>query len=212
MAHIPLFEGQGSSSLYSVKTAATVRRDAKSSSATELLLAACHATLLEEISSLSLDEQEALNFEICFPEDLLFLPSKYHTHPIIEGVTLCLFQLLRYVAHVESLPVTFESYAGEITDVAGFCSGILPATVVACSGTQHEFITFGVQAYRLAFWIGYRCSSYADSVIQGQFRDDPWALVVFGLDRDTLSQKLKEFHCQVVYTSTNSMPHIWANK
>ncbi|KAI9884338.1 MAG: Type I Iterative PKS [Watsoniomyces obsoletus] len=194
---IVLFGGQGSSSLFSPPAAATASLDAHSSPVAAELLSKCHAALLSELQVLTEDPLkiiEGLVEDFITPEKLLAPGSAHRENPIIQGTTICLYQLLRYLAEVQGNEAGVEHVFPELLEVTGFCSGLLPATVVASSRTAREFIEFGVAAYRLSFWIGYRSSSYCQDLLGRRWKDLPWSLVLTGIDRSQVSQALDTFH------------------
>lgn len=85
------------------------------------------------------------------PENLLAPDVVYHDNPIIQGTSICLHQLLRYLSNLEECRLKHEPAFGQIVETAGFRSGILSAAVVASSPSIQESIDHGVDAFRLAF-------------------------------------------------------------
>ncbi|KAI9672396.1 MAG: Type I Iterative PKS [Caeruleum heppii] len=197
---IALFGGQGSLSLFSEKTSAVASSDAVSSAAARLLLSSCHAAFLEEAVAASSDPTESVGVDVTHfsrPDHLLKPDSNLQNNPVVQGTTLCLFQLLRYLSHVAASSSSFEYAADHLSEAAGFCSGVLPAAVVASCRTELEFVAAGVQAFRLAFWIGYRCAAYAEKTLGKQWNEIPWSLVVLGMRKEQLVQSLNDFHSTV---------------
>lgn len=155
-----LFGGQGSLTIFSPHTAAAVEEDARSTSAA-LLLSRCHATFLEEIASLDIESRKLLGVDTAHftsPRELLVPNAQYHTHPILQATTVFFCQTLHYLAQTQQLHGTFEESFREITETAGFSSGLLPAAVVARSSTSDDFVVSATAAFRLAFWTA--CRSY----------------------------------------------------
>ncbi len=195
-----LFGGQGSSSLFSSQGALAATNDVKSSVAAAILLSKCHAAFLEEVQGLGIARSEVFGDECDFfnsPEKLLAPDATYHDNPIIQGTTICLYQLLRYLANVRGSELEFKSAFQKILETAGFCSGILPAAVVASSRTVQEYVDFGVEAFRLAFWTGYRSTLYCQKILGRRWKELPWSLVVMGLNEDQMLAKVEDFHNQV---------------
>ncbi len=195
--NVVLFGGQGSPSLFSPHTASIASHDAQSSSAATILLSRCHAAFLEEVFNIGSAPTEIFGSEEDFfsrPAKLLAPDPVYHDNPIIQGTTICLYQLLRYISSVSSFPsVDLDSYLQQTCETAGFCSGILTASVVSSSKTIQQFIDFGVEAFRLAFWVGYRSSLYCQKVLGCRWKQLSWSLVVLGVDRKQMLAMLEEF-------------------
>ena len=200
---VAFFGGQGNSKLFSEKTAAAALEKAKSSSAAALLISRCHSAFLDELlsartakSPLVLDELT----QVVTPEDLLN-PKAAHDNPIIQGLTLCLHQLLEYLTY--SLPPnsTLESALVQYTNEAvGFCSGILPAIVASSAKTVCQFISYSVQVVRLAFWLGYRVGEYCEEQLGHGWREQgPWAtaLIARDVDVEMLQERVALFNAEV---------------
>lgn len=196
-----LFGGQGSlKDLFCPQGTSTAINDAKSCPAAAILLSKCHAVFLEDVQTLGAAKSTLFGHE----SDLLFSPEKllapdvaYHDNPIIQGTVICLHQLLRYLANLEEYGLVYESAFGQVAETAGFCSGILPAAVVASSPSTQEFINHGVEAFRLAFWTGFQSAVYCERLLGRSWKDHPWSLVVFGLSKDQMSSQLRQFRNQV---------------
>lgn len=200
VGRVIIFGGQGSATLLSRQTASTAAGDARSSPKAAIPLSRCHAAFLEEVQSIGDGRRAVFQDQTDFflsPEDLLAPKSSYHNNGIVQSVTLCLYQLLRYLSVFERSSTSYRSALNSVLETAGFCSGMLPAVVVASSRMVQEFIDFSVEAFRLAFWIGYRSTLYCQKVPGMQWKDIPWSLVVTGLDRDQLSKELDGFREQV---------------
>ncbi len=200
LTKIVLFGSQGSLSPFSSRCALTAAKDAKSSSAAAILLSKCHAAFLKDSQGLvEAGSEVSWNKYDIFtsPQQLLAPDAAYHQDPIIQGTTLCLHQLLRYLSHLEDTGSNVESSIHKIWETAGLCSGILPAAVVASSASVANFIEFGVGAFRLAFWASYRSALYCQKLLRSGWKDIPWSLVIIGLNKDQILAKLQGFHSQV---------------
>jgi hypothetical protein len=154
-----LFGGQGSPSIFSSNTAATADEDARSPSVGSILLLRCHAAFLQELASLDDRTRDCLAINptiFSTPRDLLSPATEFHTHPVIQATTIYLCQLLHYLAEIKNFGGSFEEAFDLLRETAGFSSGLLPATVVAVSRTLDEFLSSGVEIFRVAFWIACR--------------------------------------------------------
>lgn len=81
--------------------------------------------------------------------------------------------------------------------MAGFCSGLLPAAVVASSTTVDDYIDYSKGVIRIAYWIGYQAAELSYNITGHQWRDLPWALSVLGMKRDALEKELREFNSTI---------------
>lgn len=197
-----LFNGQGSTTIFSSGSAAASLDAAKASSAAATLLSRCHAAFLDDLCTI--DHQASRTIAIdtrAFhdPRSLLSPPADYRTHGIIQGTTLLLHQLLHYLAYVETSKTTFDTVFDEILETTGLCSGILPALVVASSQSVQEFVKHGVEAFRLAFWVGYHSTLESHDESRGGFEGKPWMLTVSGIKQSNLQKKLETFCAAVSY-------------
>lgn len=196
---IHLFGGQGSQAFYEKLGLSVVQADARSSLAAQDLLRRCHHAFRDEAAVLSLlypDEYSTLLASFRRPEDLCKPPSCHQSDPIIEGTALCLFQLLRYLARVEASSAFQEAFA-TIHETIGFCSGALAAVVVAASPTIEDFLRNGVEAYRLAFWIGYRSCTYSRSLFKNAEIEKPWSHIILGWSRAETQRQVALFNTEV---------------
>ena len=195
-----LFGGQGSQHLYSQQSASTAITDAKSSTAAAILLSRCHAAFLEDLHALGATKSKVFGNKsklFVSPESLLSPDSEFHDNPVIQGTTIALQQLLRYLAYSTEGPSSYETIWGDIQEAAGFCSGILPAAVVCASSTVEEFVEHAVEAFRLAMWTGYRSAVHCEQLLGRQWKDLPWSMVTYGLDKDEVLARLEDFKSQV---------------
>lgn len=180
--------GQGSR--HSSSSSTRKRVDGRNPSLT-LLLSACHSAFLEEVvaSRSLLPIPEWANFEVSSsPESLLTLRSDQTRNPILEGVSLCVNQLLAYLNYDPNLELS--SHAA----VAGFCSGMLAAVVIACSGSIEEYIKYSKSAIRTAYWLGHRAAELAYKITGEESQRLPWALSVIGMPGKTLETKVEDFN------------------
>ncbi|RPB02892.1 ketoacyl-synt-domain-containing protein [Choiromyces venosus 120613-1] len=197
---IPVFSGQGSLSIFSPKARAVAAKDSSSPTGS-IFLDAVHHAFIEELSSLTAEERSKSGVTLSdfpIPKSLLEPKEKYQTNAIIQGTTLCLFQLLRYLSYVENTPdLKFENLPSKFLEVSGFCSGSLPAAVVASSRTIVNFLSNSLETFKLSFWIGYRCELFriAESVPEEKELLS-WGLVIFGWTREVALDRIKVFNAE----------------
>ncbi|KAJ6485560.1 putative polyketide synthase [Mycena sanguinolenta] len=208
---ILIFAGQGTTTS-AARTQAL--HDALSPSGATLLCA-CHQTFHSELASLPPSQLSiaGIDFEDFKSKDsLLNAPgSRYHHNPIISGTTLFLFQSLRYLSFVEASAVTENSLApfsdvlGRSHCVLGFSSGILPACVVSSSSDLVSYISYAVQAYRIALWIGIRTQIYRVTTLHdGTITDSSqWSFVVHGISKNEAEELLQGFHMTSLPSSSS---------
>jgi len=195
-----IFGSQGSSSIFSAATARRAEDDAQQSAARALLLSRCHTAFLEDCLSLDVESRRSININLADFHDqksLLVPIQSFHGNPTIQATTICLYQLLHYLAEVDRSGLDPQDLTDQILETTGICSGLLPATVVAASKTLESFISFGVAAFRLAFWIAFRSVRYGYAIENASNTGTSWSLVVLGLSRSELEEKLEEFKKQV---------------
>ncbi|KAI0133796.1 hypothetical protein BJ170DRAFT_175553 [Xylariales sp. AK1849] len=157
--YVVLFGGQGSPSIFSSNVAATADVDVRSATVGSILLSRCHAAFLQEIASLDTHSQELVAIDIALfshPRDLLRPAAQFHTHAVIQATTVYLCQLLHYLAEIQRVDGSLEEWFDRLRETAGFCSGLLPATVVARSCSLDDFVISGIEGFRIAFWIACR--------------------------------------------------------
>ncbi|KKY24989.1 putative polyketide synthase [Phaeomoniella chlamydospora] len=207
---IAFFGGQGNKSLFSQKLSSQVQRAADSSSAVALLLSTCHSAFLSEVIDLTscgpIPRWAAID-GIKSPLDLLVIHERFKNNPIVEGVVLCLHQLITFLTRYPALG------QHPVGGVAGFCSGILPAIVVASSTNLSEYINWSKDAIRLAFWMGYRAGELSAKIEGEEWQEQPWSLAILGLSREKVEDLLTAFNgneataardCTVRVSSTTS--------
>lgn len=195
-----LFGGQGSQHLFSPQAALTAATDAKSSAAAAILLSRCHAIFLEDLHSIETSGSKIFGGQskhFVSPESLLCPDTAFHDNPIIQSTTIALHQLLRYLAVANESTSSYSALWAQIQEVAGFCSGVLPATVVCASESVEEFIQNAAEAFRLALWTAYRSAAYCEQLLGRSWKDLPWSLIMYGLDQDEVAARLEIFKEQV---------------
>lgn len=205
---IPVFAGQGSLALFTPKARTVATKDASSASGSLLLNAAYHA-FIAELSSLSAEERTTIGVDLAdfpTPQSLLEPKEKYQSSCVIQGTSLCLFQLLRYLSYIETTPeLSFDNASTSFSEVAGFCSGSLAASVVASSHTTVDFLSNSVEAFKLAVWIGYETELYRLSERpEGEKELLSWGLVVFGWTREVALERIAAFNKTVSGSKTSS--------
>ncbi|KAI4086904.1 MAG: hypothetical protein LQ344_007169 [Seirophora lacunosa] len=200
---VVLFGGQGSSTVFSAGTASASAEIIKRSTAAAALLSRCHLAFLEELADVDQHTPEGIGIEagsFNHVQHLLFPPSMYHQNGLIQATTLVLHQLLHYLADIEDSNASFTATFDLLLEASGLCSGLLPAVVVSCSATPQDFVTNGVEAFRLAFWIGCRASVASQTtfrVLPGQL---PASLAVAGLSVGELEEKLQVYNTMIPKT------------
>ena len=184
-----VFGGQGAPSIFAADLASLLREWVANSPAASLLLSKCHAAFLEDLRYLDPALQDVLELNSLDFRDgdaLLHPKSQYHQHGVLEAATLCLQQLVAYIAQTEQTG-SFEDAFDALSEVTGFCAGQFVAAVVASSRTMDQFIAFGVEAFRLAFTLATRVVAHTKSVEE---TTAPWMLVVQGMDMTSLEEVL----------------------
>ncbi|KAI0976932.1 hypothetical protein F4678DRAFT_469013 [Xylaria arbuscula] len=198
--HFHIFGGQGWPGLFNIRSTLVAEHDSRSSPHAENLLKTCHAWLIKDASSLYRDGVEdtaGILSNFGQPDSLVRPPEHYQNNPALQGAFLCLFQLLRYIAEA-STPGDFEKSFNQTYSTAGFCSGMLPAIVVASSPTIEEFVKNGVQAFRAAFWIGYVLSEYSRNLTESKdYENDPWAYNLTGIGNAETTSLLSRFNSEI---------------
>ena len=196
---VVIFGGQGTPNLFSEEVASTTLYESSCSSSAAILLSRCHAAFLEEFTSLGDIQDEVFPGIVVTtfsnPRNLLSPPKHLWDDPILQGTVICLQQLIKYLFSAHSGGKIFGN--SDVWETAGFSSGVLAATVVAASKTSQEFIDYGVQAVRLAFWTALRSKLYCKQILGIRWKQYPWSLVVLGLSQQEIQERLKSFHAQV---------------
>lgn len=194
---IIFFGGQGSRSLSS--STPISRTDAQNESpAVSLLLSTCHAAFLREaIWTQSREPTPAwATFDVpTSPDLLLTVPPPNSDNPILQGVCLCVNQLVGYFQNDTMLERLKQAIP------TGFCSGMLPTMVLACSHTVEEYIRLSGEAVRLAYWIGYRAAELSQQISREDWQPQPWALSVSGMDKEAIGRNVQSFNRTVPESS-----------
>ncbi|KAL8719406.1 MAG: hypothetical protein Q9225_003591 [Loekoesia sp. 1 TL-2023] len=202
---IILFGGQGSPSLFSDAAVAAAEEGCRNSVAAAILASKCHVAFLEELRSLNPREQQIIGIEpsqFRNQRDFLSPPREYHRNGLIQSTTICLYQLLRYAVELEQPTLDDEFSAEQILETTGFCSGLLPAAVAASSTTSSDVVQFGTEAFRLAFWTACRTILEGQKQTKAEEEDESWSLVVLGLSRAQVEERVEQFNRQ---TKTRSL-------
>ena len=197
---IVLFGGQGSRSLFCPTSLSAIEEDLTTSPAASILLSKCHVAFLQEISSLSKEEKQILGLDLdlfAHARSLLSVRGEHSEHAVLEATALCLHQLLHYLGEVERADTTFDSYFNDILETTGFCAGLVSAVVVASSRNIGQYLAFGVEAFRLSFWIGYRTMIRSFTFSGEGSLDATWSLVISGLDQAKVEDTISGIHAHV---------------
>ena len=197
---IVLFGGQGSQTLFSDTAFAAVKNIASTSAAAAIFVSRCHAAFLEEYLFLSPQEQELLgiNLNTLHDQSAFLAPGKDHQcNGLIQSTTICLYQILLYIAEAERSLVEAGDLTEQIRETTGLCSGLIPAAVIASSSTLVDVLNYGVEAFRLAFWTAYRVVLQGQKQASGLDKQDTWSLAVLGLSLSQAEEQLKDFCVQV---------------
>ena len=206
---IVLFGGQGTLSLFSSAAARYAEDDVNQFTAPAMFLSGCHVAFLDECLSLDLVSRQKFGLNLTdfrTPKDLLIPQRSFHDNPIVQATTIFLYQLLQYLAEIERSGSSLDASSECTLETTGMCSGLLSGVVVAAARTMQDFISFGVAAFRLAFRIAYRSAMHGYDSDQGQNRKAPMSLVVIGLGRDQVEERLQDFCIQV-----SEMLLIWSD-
>lgn len=197
---IVLFGGQGSSSLFSCSAVAAAENNCKTSLSASILALRCHTAFLEEYGSLHAQERQVLGIDIQQFQNLgsLLNPGpEYHRNGLVQSTTICLYQLIQYVAELERSSQDNGHLANQIFETTGFCSGLISAAVVASSQNSADIIRMGTEAFRLAFWVACRTVIEGQAQIGTRSHHGMWSIVVRGLNRSQIEKYLDQFSQQV---------------
>lgn len=210
---IVLFGGHGSPTIFSPVAARRAKTDAKDSAPGAILLSRCHAAFLEECLGLEDTSRRKLGLDLTnfqSPKSFLVPSESLQKNPIIQATTICLYQLLRYTAEVDSPGSRLEVSGKQVLETVGVCSGLLPAAVIATSATIPELIDHGVASFRLAFRIACRSAIYGHGYEGGTDRIGSWALIIIGLNQRQAEEQVKNFCVQVSEEAQKYLPSAWA--
>ena len=199
MLNVPVFAGLGSPALFSEQTQSTALIDAATPEA-RLLLDVCHKIFRIEIATV--DEEDGVSVEVDLrdfqePESLLKPLPRYMRNAVIQNTTLCLVQLLRYLAHNDSPSSTGGPSS---LGVAGFCAGLLTSAAVATSSGTLQYLAHGQTSFTLALLLGIRCEQEKQRAIASDPIDPdcPWSLVVDGLACEEAEHLLADYKNEVI--------------
>ncbi|KAG9246421.1 hypothetical protein BJ878DRAFT_560770 [Calycina marina] len=195
-----LFGGQGSTSIFSSSAQLAAEKDVELHPSCALLLARYHAAFLEDL--LSLDQKTLILLGIDTnqfksPKALLVPHTDLHNHGVVQATTIYIYQTLHYLAEVLRSDLGFYSYSEQVIEAAGFCSGLIPAAVVAASWELEEYVKIATEGFRLAFWIAVRTSLHGREQAPVQSKSltgTTRSLVVIGLTRDEVSEKMRALY------------------
>ena len=202
-------------SLFSSPAASCAENDARSSVSGAELVSQCHAVFLADCRKLDTRTKVVVGLDptkFTVLGDFLRPPPQFHHNGVVQATTICLYQLLHYLAQMEQSGRGLDYLTDQVLEITGFCSGLIAAAVVASSSSASEFLKFGVEAFRLAFWIG--CRTVIESKKQGQPQDldTPWSLVVLGLPQEEVEEQRRNFSTQVINLLQNGLPHVLFNE
>jgi malonyl CoA-acyl carrier protein transacylase len=198
---ILLFAGQGSRTIFSSTSSETLLHRVTRHRTASLILKRCHEAFTHDVSTLITNERTILTKEnaqsLTTPEDLVKPPAALVENPVIQAVTFYLHQILEYA--LSTVSTEDKEEPDTLLEVSGFCSGILPALVVAAAPMigSPQFLDYTVGAFRLAFWIAIRSALFSQAIAGTTWRDLPWSLVVAGLDEEELGRALTETQSHV---------------
>ncbi|KAI0685572.1 beta-ketoacyl synthase [Cytidiella melzeri] len=193
-----VLDGQGIPSTTSSQTIHTALHDAQSPLANSIMRA-CHQMLLRDFGSMSSEEQENSGLTVtdfATPNALLELALRYQSNAIVANIHLYLVQLLRYLAHANDT-LGAEEDCTSVSDIYGFSSGMLAATVIACAKDIPSLISHAISVFRFAFWLGVRSEQHARTATNGIVAEASpaatWSLVVFGSTRGEIQQAIDRY-------------------
>jgi hypothetical protein len=197
-----VLDGQGIPASTSPQTIQTALRDAQTPLGHTIILS-CYQAFVADYESMSSAEQvdSGLALEDCLrPESLVELPQRISHNAIIGNAHLYLIQILRYVANMDFGGASYG--ISEDFGVLGFSTGMIAATVIACSVTIPDLITHATEAFRLAFWMGLRAQQYANRMLPYIELENPrsasWTLITFGSTRAEIQEATNRHNEQTV--------------
>ena len=209
---IVLFGGQGSPNIYSAASTKAAQQDAEKSFYGALLLSKWHAAVLEALKSLDLASLQSLGInsaDFRRQKDLLQPPERLHENPLIASITICLFQLLRYLSEFEhGLSSKQNDQDRPLLEATGICSGLIPAAVAATSRELCDVVSHGLQALRLAFWIGVRVGLQSWEHECGSGKSSSWCLVVTGVSHSEVEKTLTTFNEKVTFARSTTFSRL----
>lgn len=193
-----LFSGQGSNQHLANPQTVQGLLDLLNQENTQIFegfLKSCRDAFHVEFAHAAPHEQRLLGHDLLQaldePECLFIPPQQFQSHPIIETLSLYINQILELML--------FQTHQNghRVVEVAGVCTGTLPATLAGCftSFVSDDFVAAAVQGFRLAFWIGLRAT---ENAITTEVLGDIEATCVLGIFGSTL---------EVVQEILQSHPH-----
>ena len=191
---IVLFGGQGSRTLFSDTAVAAVKDIASGSAAAAILVSRCHAAFLEDYRFLTSREQQLIGLDL----NAFLAPGKDHqSNGLVQSTTICLYQILLYIAEVERSMVEDDRLTDHILEATGLCSGMIPAAVIASSRSLLDVVNYGVEAFRVSFWTASRIVLEGQEQVGVLDHQDIWSVAVLGLSRSQVDEQMKQFCNQV---------------
>lgn len=193
---IILFAGQGSTVLAFDKSSIL-----STSTIASRFVKSCHEAFLSDLESIPTEARSAVEQTrkaLTTPESLANPPPSLSADPIAQSVTLYVHQILDFISYTRSADPSQRAPLSPI-ETAGFCSGVLPAVIVALcpSPEADEFLETAVVGFRLAFWIGLRSALFCERVVDESSKHLPWSLTVRGLAAAEIERLLKEYNGSV---------------
>lgn len=208
---IPIFSGQGSTSVDSrrVQDQAFI---SSSSPAGTILLSSCFQAFHSDLASLSDTELEMTGVSLTDfdqPSTLLVVPpKKYFRNAVVSGTRLLLIQALVYLEWAtrttgdapDALTILLERNRGYHVGIVGFSSGIISACIVGTSSTLLDYLSNSVSAFRVALWIGVRAQCYRIRALiaSSHINDDrSWSRILLGIGYHATEEAISQFRLQV---------------
>jgi hypothetical protein len=208
---IPIFSGQGSTSVDSrrVQDQAFI---SSSSPAGTILLSSCFQAFHSDLSSLSDTELEMTGVSLTDfdrPSTLLAVPpKKYFRNPVVSGTRLLLIQALVYLEWAtrtigdapDAFTILLEPNRGYHVGIIGFSSGIISACIVGTSSTLLDYLSNSVSAFRVALWIGVRAQCYRIRALIASSRvndDRSWSRILLGIGYHATEEAISQFRLRV---------------
>ncbi|KAI9661312.1 MAG: Type I Iterative PKS [Bathelium mastoideum] len=196
MKDFVLFAGQGSKSIFSERVASRLLEFLHQDSLACRFIQACCDSIVTDLSAAAAIApqcfDETLVENLGAPEMLVKPPPSLHDSPLVQATTLYVHQILEYIIYVKNADHEQPSSQPNIVETAGFCSGMLPALLVASSPdlSSDKFMAHAVGGFRLAFWITFRSAVFSQNIAGGSKTSHPWSLVLFGHSRKQVDDLL----------------------
>ncbi|TRM61572.1 hypothetical protein BD626DRAFT_570776 [Schizophyllum amplum] len=152
--------------------------------AARLLLTACHDAFNEELLSLPYPDLQSTHIQpsdFPVPDTLLDIPAGSNAHNAVLAMTrTCLIQSLLLLDYLEKQA---KRTVDNPAVILPFSSGILTAYALSAARNIPSFIIYAVDAFKIAFWIGYRTHLYRQTFLATHDVPPslPWSTVVVGL-------------------------------